>query len=49
MSKDGRFACPKDPSIGEYRQPEDPQHVNVYLTNPDILYSDSYVRPRMSG
>ena len=42
MSVDGTLGGPQ-------RGPQDPQVVEVFVTNPDLIYADKFVHPRMSG
>lgn len=46
-SKDGRIGA-KGHHL-HYRKRTDPQVVQMYCTNPDLTYSDSFHHPRLSG
>lgn len=39
----------KSGSIHERRSRHDKQYVQMYSTNPDLIYSDSFAFPRASG
>jgi hypothetical protein len=46
-SKDGRIGA-KGSKLN-YRDRTEPQYVELFCTNPDLTYSDSFDHPRLSG